>query len=343
MDCFYAAVEMRDNSAYRNIPLAVGGPVASRGVISTCNYIARRFGVHSAMPTAQAFKLCPNLTLVSGNMSYYKEISRQIRSIFLRYSSKIEPLSLDEAYIDVSDCPLFYNSATLIAEDIRKSIYQELGLTASAGVAPLKFLAKIASDINKPDGSFVISPDEVHDFIADLPLRKISGVGKVFARKLERLGLVVGQDVRNYNREELEEAFGKMGNLLYERIHGYDDREILVERVRKSIGVEKTLKKNVSSFEDCWLLIEKKLYPELCDRLARVQSHSYIAKHCIKLKFADFQQTSIEHAQNELELEGFSVLLKEILQRQQGREIRLIGISVALVLPREKKQLSLPL
>lgn len=181
MDCFFAAVEMRDNPALRDIPIAIGGSRERRGVISTANYPARQFGVRSAMPTAMALKLCPHLTLLPGRFDAYKEASRHVRDIFSRYTSLIEPLSLDEAWLDVTDSPHCYGSATLIAREIRQTIFNELQLTASAGVAPVKFLAKIASDLNKPNGQYVITPADVPDFLKTLPLAKIPGVGKVSA------------------------------------------------------------------------------------------------------------------------------------------------------------------
>lgn len=187
MDCFFAAVEMRDNPALRDIPLAIGGSRVQRGVISTANYPARKFGVRSAMPTATALKLCPHLTLLPGRFDAYKEASNHIREIFSRYTSRIEPLSLDEAYLDVSDSEHCHGSATLIAQEIRQTIERELRLTASAGVAPVKFLAKIASDMNKPNGQFVIAPHQVAEFVRALPLAKIPGVGKVSAAKLENM------------------------------------------------------------------------------------------------------------------------------------------------------------
>ena len=174
MDCFYAAVEMRDNPEYRDVPIAVGGQ-SKRGVLSTANYLARQYGVHSAMPNGQALLLCPHLKIVSGRMSVYKQVSDQIREIFERYTDKIEPLSLDEAFLDVSDSTLFHGSATLIANDIRRAIEEETGLTASAGIAPVKFLAKIASDENKPNGYFLITPEEVKPFALKLNLKKILG------------------------------------------------------------------------------------------------------------------------------------------------------------------------
>lgn len=189
MDCFYAAIEMRDDPRLRDIPLAIGGSSDRRGVIATANYPARRFGVHSAMSTAKALLLCPHLKVIPGRMELYKTTSRHLHAIFARYTSLIEPLSLDEAYLDVTDSPQCRGSATLMAEEIRKTIFTELGLTASAGVAPVKFLAKIASDLNKPDGQYIITPEQVTDFVLSLPLRKIPGVGKVTAKRLADLGL----------------------------------------------------------------------------------------------------------------------------------------------------------
>ncbi|SQA97284.1 DNA polymerase IV [Cedecea neteri] len=178
MDCFFAAVEMRDNPALRDIPLAIGGSAQRRGVISTANYPARKYGVRSAMSTAMALKLCPHLTLLPGRFDAYKEASNHIREIFSRYTPLIEPLSLDEAYLDVTHCDRCQGSATLIAREIRQAISDELNLTASAGIAPIKFLAKIASDLNKPNGQYVITPEQVPDFLATLPLGKIPAWAK---------------------------------------------------------------------------------------------------------------------------------------------------------------------
>lgn len=200
MDCYYAAVEMRDFPEYRGKPLAVGGSSDRRGVISTCNYEARKFGVHSAMATAYALKLCPDLILVPTRMQVYKDVSLQIREIFSRYTQVIEPLSLDEAYLDVSECQQYKGSATLIAAAIRRDILAETGLTASAGIAPVKYLAKVASDLNKPNGQYVITPEAIPEFVKTLSLRKIPGVGKVTAEKLSSLGLNTCGDVQCYSK-----------------------------------------------------------------------------------------------------------------------------------------------
>ncbi|MGR5303249.1 DNA polymerase IV [Vibrio mediterranei] len=341
MDCFYAAVEMRDNPHYRGKALAVGGSERQRGVISTCNYEARKFGVRSAMPTAQALKRCPNLLLVPGRMQIYKETSIKIREIFSRYTSLIEPLSLDEAYLDVTDSPHCQNSATLIAEAIRKDIWDELQLTASAGVAPLKFLAKIASDMNKPNGQFVIPPDKVQQVVDDLELGKIPGVGKVSLEKLNKAGLFTCLDVRNSDYRELIVRFGRLGASLWKKSHGIDEREVVVERERKSIGVERTFSTNISSFEQCWQVIEEKLYPELDMRLNKAQPKRNVIKQGIKVKFADFKLTTIEHVHNRLDLAYFKDLLREVLERQQGREIRLLGLSVMLEPIEQARQLTM--
>ncbi|KII80369.1 DNA polymerase IV [Vibrio renipiscarius] len=340
MDCFFAAVEMRDHPQYRGRPLAVGGSEKQRGVISTCNYEARKFGVRSAMPTARALQLCPDLLVVRGRMEVYKQVSRQIRAIFERYTPLIEPLSLDEAYLDVTDASLCRGSATLIAQAIRQDIENELNLTASAGVAPIKFLAKVASDINKPNGQCVIPPERVQEVIDKLPLEKIPGVGKVSLEKLHQAGFYLCEDIKATDYLELLRRFGRQGESLWKRSHGIDEREVVTERERKSVGVERTFSQNIISFEECWQVIEDKLYPELEMRLTKVSPDKSIMKQGIKVKFADFQQTTIEHIHPQLELNDFRHLLSEVLKRQNGREIRLLGLSVMLKPEEHSQQLS---
>lgn len=340
MDCFYAAVEMRDNPSYRNRPLAVGGHEKQRGVISTCNYEARKFGVRSAMATSKALQLCPKLLVVPGRMDVYKQVSRQIRAIFARYTELIEPLSLDEAYLDVTGCTQYRGSATLIAEAIRNDIWQELNLTASAGIAPVKFLAKVASDMNKPNGQYVIPPEQVQQEVDQLPLEKIPGVGKVSLEKLHQAGYFVCADVKNSDYRELLRQFGRLGASLWNKSHGIDKREVVVERERKSVGVERTFSQNISSYDECWQMIEEKLFPELEKRLEKASPQKAIIKQGIKLKFADFQLTTIEHIHPQLELDYFKQLLSDILKRQNGREIRLLGLNVMLKPEEQIKQLS---
>ncbi|MGB1972818.1 MAG: DNA polymerase IV [Vibrio toranzoniae] len=340
MDCFYAAVEMRDNPAYRNRPLAVGGHEKQRGVLSTCNYEARKFGVRSAMPTRKALQLCPNLLVVPGRMSVYVEISKKIREIFSRYTSMIEPLSLDEAFLDVTESKKCQGSATLIAESIRRDIWSELNLTASAGIAPIKFLAKVASDMNKPNGQFVIPPQDVQAVIDQLPLESIPGVGKVSIEKLHQAGFFTCKDIKESDYRDLLLKFGRQGASLWKRSHGIDDREVIIERERKSVGVERTFTQNISTYAECWHVIEDKLFPELETRLEKASPSKAIIKQGIKLKFADFQQTTIEHIHASLDREHFKELLSEILKRQQGREIRLLGLSVVLQPKDQMRQLS---
>lgn len=338
MDCFYASVEIRENPALQGKPVAVGGSSRQRGVLTTCNYEARKFGLHSAMPTAQAVKKCPNLILVPVNMPLYKQVSAQIHQIFHRYTDIIEPLSLDEAYLDVTDCTKCSGSATWIAQEIRQAIFDELKLTASAGIAPLKFLAKIASDMNKPNGQFVIKPDEVDAFVKNLPLKKIPGVGKVTSQRLLEMGLETCEDVQKWEQTILFNQFGKMGKRIWDFSHGIDEREVQAHRERKSVGVERTLSENIHQPEQGIALLDH-LYPELIRRLERAAPNvplSAFRKIGVKLKFEDFQVTTLEKTGLIFSQESFQQLLKQIWQRSQGKSIRLVGLHVTL--PEENKQ-----
>jgi len=311
MDCFYASIEIRENPALADKPVAVGGRAEQRGVLTTCNYIARKFGLHSAMSTAQALKLCPNLVLLPVNMPLYRAVSQQIHQIFQRYTSIIEPLSLDEAYLDVTDCDKCAGSATWIAQEIRQAIFNELHLTASAGIAPLKFLAKIASDQNKPNGQFVIEPKEVSDFVANLPLKKIPGVGKVTSEKLLQMGLVCCADVQKTERHLLLNLFGKMGQRIWQYSHGIDEREIQPHHERKSVGVETTLLSNIHQLEE-GVEVLRTLYPQLVKRVQRACPEMPLAqlrKIGVKLKFEDFQVTTLEKSGVEFSSENFQQLL----------------------------------
>lgn len=343
MDCFFAAVEMRDNPALRDIPLAIGGSRERRGVISTANYPARKFGVRSAMPTAMALKLCPHLTLLPGRFDAYKEASAHIREIFTRYTSHVEPLSLDEAYLDVTDSVHCQGSATLMARQIRQAIFDELQLTASAGIAPVKFLAKIASDLNKPNGQYVITPSEVPQFLRTLPLSKIPGVGKVSAAKLEKLGLRTCEDVQRADLAMLLKRFGKFGRVLWERSQGIDEREITSERLRKSVGVERTLADDIHEWSECEAQIDF-LYDELERRLAKVKPDLRIARQGVKLKFNDFQLTTQEHVWPRLnKADLIAIARKTWDERRGGRGVRLVGLHVTLLDPQLERQLVLGL
>lgn len=325
MDAFYASVEIRDNPSLRGKPIAVGGRADSRGVIATCSYEARRYGIHSAMASAEAVRRCPQLILLPGRHSVYRQVSEQIHGIFQRYTDRVEPLSLDEAYLDVTDCRACHGSATLIAEQIRTEIRAETGLTASAGVAPNKFLAKIASDENKPDGLCVITPDQIAAFVADLPLRKIPGVGPRTAEKLEQQGLTHGRDLLPLSLEALSARYGRFGERLYQRARGIDERPVQPQRERKSVGVETTLTQDLRTEEQCREILLT-LLPELTRRL-RGRRFKGIT---IKLKFHDFRQTTASHTASQLTSDLLDSILHVAYQRAAGRRVRLVGISVAL-------------
>jgi len=327
MDCFYAAVEMRDNPELQGIPLAVGGSADRRGVISTCNYQAREYGVHSAMATAYARRLCPDLKVVPGRMAYYQEVSRQIRAIFKRYTGLIEPLSLDEAFLDVTNTTLCHGSATLMAEEIRGSIKRELNLTASAGVAPNKFIAKICSDENKPDGQFVVTPDGVDSFCRNLPLGKIPGVGKVTLKRLDGLGLNTCNDIRELGEEECIRRLGSLGALLFKRSFGIDNRELTTRWVRKSVSVERTFPEDIPRCEQADAPL-RSLYTELERRMAK-HTERRIKNQQVKLKFADFSQTTIERSSGSLDINLYSDLLPLAWERGHGQGIRLLGLGVS--------------
>ena len=345
MDCFYAAVEMRDFPQYRNIPLAVGGD-GPRSVLCTCNYQARTFGVRAAMPAIKAKQLCPELIIVHGRMDVYKEVSQHIREIFSRYTELIEPLSLDEAYLDVTDSANCQGSATLIAQNIRADIYNELNLTASAGIAPNKFIAKIASDENKPNGQYVVSPDKVSDFVELLSLKKIPGIGPKTFEKLKRYGYQTCADIRNANVRDLQSIVGKFASSLYLKAHGVDNRELEVSRQRKSLAIETTLAEDISSEQECLAVIER-LYEKL---LTRLEPHlkRVIVRQGIKLKFSDFNQTTVEQQSHACQQGLFNQLLPKALARGNGRSIRLVGLTLGFAEAFEEDsaennlQLSLP-
>ena len=294
-DSFYASVEMRENPELRDKPIAVGGSAERRGVIATANYAARAFGVHSAQPSARARQLCPQLVIIPPRFDLYRSISGQFREIFASFTDRIEPLSLDEAYLDVSDSPRCGGSATLIAEAIRRRVKKELQLTVSAGVAPNKFLAKVASDWNKPDGIFTISPAMVADFVIELPVSRINGVGRVTTEKLRKMGVVTCGDLQNVPVAELARRFGKYGPRLAELARGIDDREVKTSRLRKSISVERTYPRDIGTDKEMLEALDRVL-EELADRFSRIDTQYFPTKRFVKLKFRDFNQTTLEES-----------------------------------------------
>lgn len=327
-DCFYAAVEIRDNPKLANRPVAVGGDPQGRGVIATCNYVARRYGVHSAMPSAQALKLCPELVILPPKFDKYRAISKQIMAIYRRYTDLIEPLSLDEAYLDVTHCPAHKNSATLIADAIRQEVKNNIGITISAGVAPNKFLAKIASDWRKPDGLFVIAPNQVADFIPTLAVAKIPGVGPVTQKKLTELQLHTCQDVQQLSRFELHQHFGRFGEKLYEYSRGIDERPVQAHRRRKSVSVEETFTQDLISFPQ-WQHELALLCEELSSRLQRLDPH-YVVQGCtVKVRYHDFTLRTSDGPAGPIQTSSFLPLLQQLWERRQA-SIRLLGIGVRL-------------
>nr|WP_091353525.1 DNA polymerase IV [Amphritea atlantica] len=327
-DCFFAAVEMRDDPSLREIPLAIGGSSERRGVISTCNYPARKFGIHSAMATAHALKLCPALKVIPGNMEKYRQASAAIMAIYEDYTDVIEPLSLDEAYLDVTGTTLKGGSATLIAREIRQRVKDTVGITISAGVAPNKFIAKIASDWNKPDGLCVITPDQLESFVLQLPVKKIYGVGKVTSAKLQQMGIETCADLRALSMAQLVDRFGRFGKRLYELSRGEDDRPVRTSRERKSISVEHTFSADLPDIASCLEQLPVMLN-ELESRFKRHSDQREIAGGVIKLKFADFTQTTMEQSGTECSLALYQHLCREAWERGK-KAVRLIGVGYRL-------------
>jgi len=325
-DCFYASIEMRDNPALRGKPIAVGGSPERRGVVATCNYEAREFGIHSAMASATARRLCPDLIIIRTDMEKYRLASSQIHEIFQRYTDLIEPLSLDEAFLDVSECDEFRGSATRIAEAIRNEVREVVGITISAGIAPNKFLAKIASDWNKPDGQFAVLPNDVDDFVAKLAVKKIHGVGKVTAAKMHRLNLRTCKDLQNFGADALTEHFGSFGERLFELSRGIDNRPVSTDRIRKSVSVENTFDTDLPDL-DSSLEAMLRLLPQLELRLKRLDNHYSIKKQFVKLKFHDFVTTTVEMLSEDTNPENYRTLCEQGFARGE-RAVRLIGVGV---------------
>ncbi|MGB0157215.1 MAG: DNA polymerase IV [Luminiphilus sp.] len=327
-DCFYAAIEMRDNPELQGIPMAVGGSAERRGVLTTCNYDARAYGVRSAMPTAQAMRLCPQLTVVPPQMHKYREASKVMRGIFANFTEIIEPLSLDEAYLDVSEVSDETLTATRIAKAIRQQVREELDITVSAGVSVNKFIAKVASDWKKPDGLTVVPPDEVDAFVAALSVKKIPGVGAVTADKMHRYGLRTCADVRQWSLHNLRRRFGKFGVVLHERARGRDERPVQPSRVRKSVSVERTFAEDVSGPAE-WAPVIERLYISLMERIEAAKAWHAIDKAFIKLKFNDFTTTTVERVGTKAVEDDYRDLLLEGWERK-SKPVRLIGLGVRL-------------
>ena len=322
MDCFYAAVEMRERPELADKPLAVGG-ASGRGVLTTCNYIAREFGVRSAMPVFKARALCPNLIIVPVRFDLYRATSREVRDIFARYTSLIEPLSLDEAYLDVSHIK---RPGAEIAAEIRAAIQAETGLTCSAGIGPNKLIAKIASDWNKPNGQCLVAPSKVDLFMRELPVKRIWGVGPKSAARLQEHGIETCDQLQAKDRTWLAQNFGSFGLELYDLCRGRDERPVVSNRVRKSLSNERTFSKNLESLEDCREVLERQ-HGELLDDLRAGAPDRKIAKLFLKLKFSDFRRTTAEMPGQQADIKYYLKLLEDAWGRS-GEPVRLLGIGV---------------
>lgn len=328
MDAFYAAVEQRDFPSYRGKPLIVGGRPDSRGVVATCSYEARAFGIHSAMASSKAFRLCPEAIFVPPRFDVYSQVSRQIREIFLSFTQQVEPLSLDEAYLDVSQCQAFQGSATLIAKEIKKRIQNQTGLTASTGVSYNKFLAKIASDINKPDGFCLITPEASAEFIENLSIGYFHGIGKVTEEKMLKLGIRNGKDLKALTPEWLHRHFGNAWQYYYKLARGIDERPVEPNRIRKSLGAETTFQTDLN---------DKSKMRQHLSELATEVFESLVERktlpRCltIKVKYDDFEQVTRSKTFNNpfRTKEHIKFVIADLLDHTEAglRKVRLLGVS----------------
>ena len=336
MDAFYASVEQRDNPELRGKPIAVGH-AEQRGVVSAASYEARRYGVRSAMSSLKAKQLCPHIIFVPGRMNVYKEVSAQVHRIFQEYTDLIEPLSLDEAFLDVTHNKKGIELAVDIAKEIKKRIREELNLVASAGISYNKFLAKVASDYRKPDGLCTIHPDQALEFISKLPIEAFWGVGKVTAQKMHSLGIHKGKDLQQCTLEMLTRLFGKAGHVYYDFAQGIDLRPVEAERIRKSVGCEHTLDKDITASSS--VIIE--LYHVATELIERLKRSGFSGNTLtLKIKFYDFKQItrSITREQELNNMNDILPLAKQLLKEVDYsiRPIRLIGLTVSN--PREERE-----
>lgn len=345
MDAFYASVEQRDNPEFRGHPLVVGGRPESRGVVAACSYEARKFGIHSAMPCSKAARLCQNLIFTRPRLDRYREVSIQIMSIFRKYTDIIEPLSLDEAFLDVTSNSLQQPSATIIANQIREDIYSQLGLTSSAGVSFNKFIAKVASDINKPNGITIVPPDRAIEFIANLPIGKFFGVGKVTEKKMFKLGILKGEDLRKYSEDALTFHFGKSGGFLYDIVRGIDNRPVEPRKGRKSIGSETTLSKDTKDLPEINAILSS-IADKVGNALSKKKCGGYTLT--LKIRYHDFVTISRSHTAkvplyNSTDI--LNILPRLLLSCDAGdKKVRLLGLSLSKLVEEDSgpKQLLLP-
>jgi DNA polymerase-4 len=329
MDAFFASVEQRDQTKYQGKPLIVGGKPNARGVVAACSYEARQYGIHSAMPCSQAYRLCPDAIFVPPRFDVYREVSQQIRTIFWRYASEVEPLSLDEAYLDVSYTEAYGGSATYIAKAIKNQVLAETKLIASAGVSYNKFLAKVASDMDKPDGLYVITPAQGPQFVEHLAVGKFHGIGPATEKKMTQLGIETGADLRQCTEAKLVEHFGKAGYYFYQIARGIDDRPVKSQRQRKSIGKETTFQHDIRSIPELIVYAEN-LAEQVCLSL---QQHRLQARTVtLKIKYANFDRvTRAWTAEEVLNLAAIKKIIPDLLDKTDAglQAVRLIGITLS--------------
>lgn len=346
MDAFYASVEQRDFPEYRGKPVIVGGSPEGRGVVAAASYEVRKFGVHSAMPAAKAVRLCPHAIFVKPRFEVYRKVSEQIREIFFDYTDLVEPLSLDEAYLDVTDNHINLPSATLIAKKIRKRIKEKTRLTASAGVAHNKFLAKVASDLDKPDGLSIILPEDAETFLEKLEIGEFHGVGEATESKMKSLGIHTGKDLKEWSEIDLVDEFGKTGRYYYRIVRGIDNRPVKTHRIRKSIGKERTFSEDVDDLG--WI---NNFLRELSEKISESMKKKNAAGKTVTLKvrYDDFEtitrSTSFNHYIDKAEDIAHTAI--SLLEDTEvgNRKVRLLGITLSNLNLNEKghfKQLEIP-
>ena len=330
MDAFYASVEQRDDPALRGRPVIVGGDPDGRGVVAACSYEARRFGIHSAMPSARAQRLCPQAVFLRPRFDVYRAESRRIQAVYREFTELVEPLSLDEAYLDVTGSPLYDGSAARLAAEIKRRIKAETGLTASAGVSYNKFLAKIASDMDKPDGLYVITPQQGPAFIEALPIRKFHGIGRATEARMKALGIHTGADLKRHSRERLAHWFGKAGLHYYNIARAVDERPVNASRVRKSVGSETTLQEDLDNIP---AMIE--VLARQAGKVAAILERRGLAARTltVKVKYDNFQQVTRSRSRDETfrHEKEMTPLLPELLVKTEAgkRRVRLLGVTVS--------------
>ena len=332
MDAFYASVEQRDDPGLLGRPVVVGGPPNGRGVVAACSYEARRFGIHSAMPSAEAGRRCPEAVFVPPRFDVYREVSARIHEVFREFTDAIEPLSLDEAYLDLTGARLLGGSAVRTAREIKRLILERTGLVASAGVSYNKFLAKVASDHDKPDGLFWVLPEDGEAFVATLPIGRFHGVGPVTEGRMRALGIETGADLARWTLAELTAEFGSSAAYYHRVARGIDERPVRSSRVRKSLGAERTFGTDLVDREDMLAFLERLADEVLADLAARELAGSTLT---VKVRFSDFETLTRAHGQGERPLDASSVrrtlpfLLDRALATRARHRVRLLGVTVS--------------